>query len=156
MTTPTNLDGLFVDETLYFPDDEVQFKLKFNDNNRDHAVAINNREISLYLNQEIYTGGILFDNRPIFRMVVDCGALPNTGTSLTPHGITLTPNFAFLKIQGSAFDPTALEGIPLPFADSTPANCISVTVTTTDIEITTGSNRSNFTTSFILLEYIKG
>lgn len=153
--------GPFIDETVYFPDEQGQLILKLTDNNRDIANAVNVREIGNYLQQEIVTGSILFSNAspsdtfPVFRKVINFGALPFPSPKPVPHGINFTDEFRMLKCWICATDPTAIEFIQFSFADPTTAQALSMRVTATNVVVTSNFDYSNFTSSIAVLEYVK-
>lgn len=130
--------------------------------------TINLKESGYYSNLEFVSGKLMFPNpanssqgsaypvnRPMYRIVVPCGTLPNAGVKLVPHNVPVTSGYSWVYIGGAATDPVNLLGIPLPYSSPTLANNIEVSTTATNIVITTGSDRTNFTTSYIVLEYIK-
>jgi hypothetical protein len=88
-------------------------------------------------------------------IVVDCGALPNTTTKTVAHGITCTSTTRFVNYWGAASDTTALTYIKLPYVSATAANIVEVSIDSTNINITTGADRTNYNTSLIVLEYLK-
>jgi len=92
--------------------------------------------------------------RPGYIICIQTGALPNTGTISVAHGITLGTAFRGIKIEGAATDP-GNEIIPLPFSSPVLAENIKVTVDGTNINITTGSDRTNFTDSYVFIEFVK-
>lgn len=126
------------------------------------ALAINNKPSGYFLDQEFNCGSLYFksgsstpfDLRPVFRKVIDCGALPNNATKSVAHGITVTSSFVFTKIYGAATDPST-DFIPLPYASSTAAENIELSVDATNVNITTGNDRTGFTTTYVVLEYLK-
>lgn len=146
---------------------ELLVRLYQNLNNM--AVSLNTRDAGFYSNQEFVNGQKWFPNpannsstetvatqRQVFRMVVNFGALPNTGTTPVVHGITVTPATTFTRIYGAASKPTtAFSYIPIPYASSTAANNIELSVDATNVTITTGSNRSAYTICYVVLEYLK-
>lgn len=97
--------------------------------------------------------------KTVYRMSINFGALPNTGTKSVPHniqGILPTPtNFSFTHIYAAATDPNTPFFIPIPYASPTLANNIEINVDATNVNITTGSNRSNYTICYVVLEYLK-
>ena len=125
------------------------------------ASAVNTKEGALYLPQELATFQQYFTPsdpqrlRAVYRKVVDFGALPNTGAKAVAHGISFTSDFSTTRIYASATDPVNLIYVPIPFADVTPANSISLFLDGTNIYITTGINRSNFTRCTVVIEYVK-
>ncbi len=97
------------------------------------------------------------DPRPVFRMVVWWNKpLPNAGTDTQPHNIVgIDANFRFTRIYGCATDPVNLVYIPLPFASPILNENIKLFADNTVVTITTARNYSNFTSAFIILEYLK-
>ena len=94
-----------------------------------------------------------------FRTTVDFGALPNTATKSVVHNIpidvTAGPQYTATRIIGAATDPAGLTYIPIPFSSPVLADNIAVTVDNTNINVTTGSNRTNFTRCIIWFDYLK-
>jgi hypothetical protein len=93
--------------------------------------------------------------RQVFRKVINFGALPNTATKSVAHGIAFGDTFTTTRIYGSSSDTTGHTYIPLPYASPTDANEIELNVDATNVNVTTGSNRTNFTVTYIILEYLK-
>lgn len=126
------------------------------------ATALNLKTSGLYQNQEFQTGQLLFpssltandqlNQRPLFRMVVNFGALPNTSSTSVAHNIVVNAEFTFIKIYGASFDPVGLTAIPIPYVSATP---VYLELTSTDVVITTTSNMSNYTDTIIVIEYVK-
>ncbi len=133
------------------------------------ALAVNSKDSSSYVLNEFVNGQFFFPNpvftsqtpttpnpRPAYRVTVNFGALPNTGAKSVNHNTTITTGFTATRVYGAAFDPVALTMIPIPFADPTAtSNNISLVVNATNVTVTTGSNRSNFTRCIIVFEYLK-
>ncbi len=125
------------------------------------ANAVNTKEGALYLPQELATFQQYFTPndpqtlRNVYRKTVDFGALPNAGTKIVPHGIAFDANFSTTRIYGSSTDPTNLLYVPLPLVAIVPANGIEMFLNSTHIIITTGINRSSFTRSTVVIEYVK-
>lgn len=93
--------------------------------------------------------------RPAMRLLVVTGQLPNAGTKSVPHGLTPTSAFTITKIYGAASDTTGKTYIPLPYASPTLANNIELYADATNVNIITGSDRTNFNTSIVVMEYIE-
>lgn len=132
------------------------------------SLAVNAREAATYPLMEFVTGQIFFPNpalgpgstttavyRPTYRKVINFGPLPNTGTTSVPHNIPITTGYTFTHIYGAASDTTGLNYIPLPYASPVLANNIELNVDATNINIITGSNRSNFNVTYVIVEYLK-
>ena len=109
-------------------------------------------EKNSYSTDEVRTGGTWIDGKPIYRKTVDCGALPNSTTKYVVHNIT---NIGYIvSITGSAKDKNIY--IPLPLVSKTNKDSdIGIFITSTDIAIEAGGNRSSFTESYITIEYTK-
>lgn len=73
--------------------------------------------------EEVKTGGIWLDGKPIYRKVIDFGALPTAGSKSVAHGITdidtLTGFTAYMRgLSGGTVDKTSLYMIsPTYFVD---------------------------------------
>jgi hypothetical protein len=132
------------------------------------AVVLNTKDSGLYQLSEFVDGQLWFSNpalnsstpqsaqdRQDFRKVINFGPLPNTGTKSVPHGITCTPMTTFTRIYATASDTTGFNYIPLPYASPTTANNIELNVDATNVNIITGSNRSNFNICYVVLEYLQ-
>ncbi len=129
------------------------------------ALNLNIRDAGYYSEEEFVNGQTYFPNpdltgateqtatfRQVFRKVINFGALPNTALKSVEHELTINDAFSFTRIYGTASDPIAGTYIPLPYAG---ANAIELNVNRTNINITTTSNRTAFTITYIVLEYIK-
>jgi hypothetical protein len=134
------------------------------------ALVLNTKDSGIYYPEEFVTGSILFPNpaldattaqqpnqRQVHRKVINFGTLPNAGTTNVAHGITFpTPNtYSFVNIYGAATDQTGGSYLPLPYSSTTLVNNIEVSVDNTNVSITTGINRTAYTITYIILEYIK-
>lgn len=95
----------------------------------------------------------------LYRKVIDTGALPNATEKLIADGIA--DNIQIVHLFGAAFKSTNGEVRPLPFTSDDLNYVINVKFmgnSGTDahkIYIYTKSNYTDFTTSYIVLEYIK-
>ncbi len=133
------------------------------------ANVLNVKDTGQYQLSEFVNGQVYFSNpalnsgtaqypedRQVLRKVIYyTTALPNAGVAVIPHGITCTPMTTFTRIYGVANDTTGKNYIPLPFASPTLVDNIELKVDGTNVTITTGSNRSNFTKTYIILEFLQ-
>jgi len=136
------------------------------------ALGLNIKDTGLYaISNEVVNGQLWFPNpantsstaatpalRQVFRKLVNFGALPDTATKSVPHGITCkttTGGTTFTRIYATASDTTNRVYIPIPYASPTLANNIEINVDATNVNITTGSNRSAFNVCYVILEYIQ-
>jgi hypothetical protein len=91
--------------------------------------------------------------RQVFRKVINFGGLPNAGTTSVAHGITIDANTCITRLYGAATDPSTTF-IPLPYASTTLVNNIELNADATNINITTGIDRTGFTKCFVVIEWI--
>ena len=172
-------DGLYVPTTNIWDVDQLQdtdvnspeFKellVRLYQNVNLICNVLNLKESAYYDTNEFVTGQSYFPNpalnsststvatyRPVYRLVINFGALPNAGTKAVAHGLTINSGFTFTRIYGAASDTTGLNYIPLPYASPTLVNNIELKVDATNVTIITGSNRSNFNICYIVLEFMK-
>lgn len=127
--------------------------------------AVNVREIGWFLEEELLSGKAFIPGntvsgnpqqfRSVMRKVIDFGALPAAGTKSVPHGINVDANFTLVQLFSSATDPVAFISFPQPYADPIAlVNAVALTMDATNVNITVGTNRSNFTRCFVVIEYI--
>ncbi len=95
--------------------------------------------------------------RPVYRTVINFGALPNAITKSVAHNIICNGLTTFTRIYGAASDTTGFNYIPIPYASNAAATAqVMLTVDATNVTIDTGTvNRSNFNICYIVLEYIQ-
>lgn len=179
MSNPT-LSGAFVPTTnvwdvsqLYDVDvNTPQFKellVRLYQNVNNIALVLNIKDSGYYVTSEFVNGQSFFPNplnnsatataptlRQVFRTVVNFGALPNATTKSVAHNIPVTAGFTFTRIYGAASDTSGGNYIPIPYATPVALNDnIALDVSTTNVTITTGVNRTNFTVCYVVVEYIK-
>lgn len=158
---PNNL----LPQTYIIPDDPSEKDVKLRQYLNDIATATNSKDSGIYDATETITGQQFLpvfstqsasstNYRTVFRKVFDFGALPNTGTTSLAHNITFGSTFSVTKLYAGATDP-GTEWIQIPYASPTLANNIEINLDATNINIITGSNRSNFTRCFVVVEFIK-
>lgn len=105
-----------------------------------------------YSTAETLTGGTWIDGKPIYRKVIDFGALPNATEKAVDHNITNLDKM--LLIMGVTTDGGSIN--PLPYANSSNViYSIMIYATNTQVCIRTGSDRRVFTQTYIILEYTK-
>lgn len=171
--------GLFVPTTNVWDVSEIystdvtspEFKellVRLYQNLNNISLALNLKDSGYYTETEFVTGQAFFPNpslssttpatptfRPTFRQVINFGSLPDDATTSVPHNIAITNNFTFTRIYGTANDTTGLEYIPLPYASDVEEDIIQLNVDSTNVNITTAGNRTNFDTTYVVVEYIK-
>lgn len=134
----------------------------------DIISTINYKESAFYPLEEVVTNVLLFNtqaqlldgrqdlSRNGFRIIVNFGSLPNAATKSVAHNVAgIGSTYSFIKIDGAATDPTSMTFIKLPFSSPTLNENIKVTVDATNVNITTAIDYTAYTTSYIILEYIK-
>jgi hypothetical protein len=96
--------------------------------------------------------------RQVLRLVINFGALPGTGiiggTKSVLHGLPANGSYTFTRIYACASDTSGLNYIPIPYSSPTLASNIELSVDSTHVTITTGSNRSNFNVCYVVLEWM--
>ncbi len=127
---------------------------------RIHAAGINFREIGWMLNQQIITGKSFIPStgsaseqnyRTVFRKVIPFGALPNSTTKSIAHGINVDANFTLVDSWASATDPVGLTAITFAYD---PTSSVYLNMGATNVNITTTADYSNYTRSFVVIEYL--
>lgn len=126
---------------------------------RLHATGINVREIGYMVNNQIITGknfipGVNATNpqqfRTVFRKVIPFGALPNAGTKSVAHGITFDINFTLVDMWASATDPVGFTAITFAYGGTV----VYLNMDATNVNITTTGNLSNYTRTYVCIEYL--
>lgn len=158
---PNNL----LPQNYVIPAEPEEKDLKLRQYLNDIATATNTKDSGIYDSVETITGQSFLPTfsiqtaasvtyRTVFRKVIDFGSLPNTATKSVAHGITFGTTLSATKIYGAATDP-GTSWLPLPYASPTAANNIELNLDATNVNVTTGSNRTAYTRTFIIVEYIK-
>ena len=111
----------------------------------------------VYSTEEVKTNKVWIDGRPIYRKVINYGALPNASEQKVPHNISDIDYFtnasaiAFFK-ESNGY--TLNLFLPLSSTASLSA-CIYFMADIQDVTIGTGKDRRNFTNCYVTLEYVK-
>lgn len=132
------------------------------------AMAVNGKDTGIYHTDEFVTGKLYPPDptltsesastpiqRPVYRKVINFGALPNAGPKTIAHGLTVTSDFTWVEVAGCATDPVGLTGVKIPYASDTANDSIELWVDNTNVNITTASDWSAYTRCYIVLEVIK-
>ncbi len=137
-------------------EDPKELRTDINDLYQSIASAVNNKIGGLYVPQEKINSQQYFNStnvqqyKNVYRMVVDFGALQNTGTKSVAHNIPgWTAAFRLTCAYGASTDPVALEAVPIP------NDGIFLKINSSDVIITTSSDFSAFTETTIVIEYTK-
>ena len=106
--------------------------------------------IGNYSTSEVDTGFTWVDGKSIYKKTISIGALPNNTTKNVAHGITSIDKI--INWTGASTNTLNNQVILLP----SPANAtFTVVVNNTNIVITTTSDRSGYSYSYVTLYYTK-
>jgi len=130
-------------------------------------IALNLKDSGYYAEQEFINGQVFpklaevanespKQGRQVFRKLISFGALPNGSKSIA-HGISLlNASFTITRLYGAASDKVAKSYLPLPYSSPTALNQnISLSMDATNVTVTTGINRTSYTDTWIIVEYLK-
>ena len=137
-----------------------EFLVHLYQNMNSMAILLNLKDTGQYSPREFLCGQqYTFDKNPkeVFRKVFSCGALKDTDTTSVAHGITLNTDYIFTRIYGVATNPVGAtyKYLPLPYSSPTLVDNIELFVDNTNVSITTGSDRTAYTKSYCVIEFIK-
>ena len=90
--------------------------------------------------------------KPLYRKVIDFGTLPNTTTKSVNHNISNLNKIVSMK--GYAYNGTNFNPLPSTNVNSL-GNQMALYCNATQVIVATGADRSNFTESYVVLEYTK-
>lgn len=158
MSFSSNIPGLQnqLDISIELPEDPKEMRDMLNDVYQSIASTVNSKEGALFVPIEKITSGQYFtpanpqQNKAVYRMVVDFGALPNTATKNVAHNIVgWNSEFRLTRAYGAATDPIGLSAIPIPNDN------IFLEINATNAIVTTTANYSAYTASTIVIEFTK-
>jgi hypothetical protein len=144
------------------PQNYSEFSEVFNREHKKVIDVVNTKEGGVYSLQEQSTFQKYYNEndpqstRNVYRKVFSFGRLPNSGTKRLAHDISVDTNFRLTRLYGASSDLTNLKFISIPFSSSTLNENVSLEIDQEDVIITTGSDRSSFTETSIVMEYTKG
>lgn len=139
-----------------------EFLVRLRQEINEIRISLNARDGGYRVLGEFNTGMQYYPNAavPTMYRTINCctvnfGALPNAGTTLVNHNINpgtgTTANYFFIGWDAMANNTGALTYLTIPYNDGT--NIISLSVTQTQVSITTNFNASAYTTD-VTLYYI--
>ena len=103
------------------------------------------------------TGRVWIDGKTVFQKVVNVGALPDTTEKIVAHGITGLD--VVISVQCLCHDPTGPDWFLMPQPRFGPGmnttTSIDLQLDATNLEVRTGSDRTNFTECFVTILYTK-
>lgn len=160
-SSPANSQSAFLSTTEVFPEDSEEFLIKITNVYASIANSTNLKEIGQYDLDELVTGQQWFTpgdpgtKRTPYRTVVNFGALPNIATKSVAHNLTDFASITFTRIYGISTIP-GTTGLPLPFTNPAGiAESIALFVDATNVNVITGTNRTAFTETYVVLEYVR-
>lgn len=124
--------------------------------------SLNDKDTGLYLTTVFQTGQQFFNqtnaydqNRPIFRTVVNFGALPNTTTKSVAHNIpNLGTTWSIVRLDCQATNPNTI-AVDVPgFDPSDITKPMNIWFDATNVTVQTTSNMSAYTTTWVIIEFI--
>lgn len=106
-----------------------------------------------YSTSEMLTGDIWVDGKPIYRKVINFGALPN-GTFEAAHGITGI--YAVISLRGVAYNSSTGAALPVPNTDEAGTDDVELKMTSDDkVSITTTADLVAYNRTYVIIEYVK-
>ena len=159
--------------SLNVPDEQFrELLVRLYQNLNRMALLMNSKDSGIFqINSELVTGQTWFPNpiyassaqravttpvdRPNFRVVINFGSLPNTATKSVAHGIQWNGSTTITRLYAAATDTTGFTGIPIPYASPILANNIELNIDAVNVNITTGSNRTNYNVCYVVIEYLQ-
>lgn len=109
--------------------------------------------LNTYSTNEIKVGTWI-DDKPIYRKVINFGALPNTTTKSVAHGLTNIDFITDIRILSK--NPTYSYYISIPYTNKSNVTYqVEFYIDATNVVITTGDNKSGYTNTYVILEYTK-
>lgn len=136
----------------------------------DMCISINAKESGFYSDEITITGSKVLPtysnqlqgNRSVYtrsvrRKCIFTEALPNSSAKSVAHNIEFPKTSVGWRLWGCASQIDGNEDLQgflqMPYAHPTPANCIALYCNRNNVIITTGSDRTNFNFSFVVIEY---
>jgi len=134
------------------------------------SIVLNTKDTGIYTNlEEFVNGQQYFPNpaldsttpqsptmRQVFRTVINFGALPNATSKSVAHNIIIGTTFSLTRFYASATNTALTSFIPIPYSSvSSINNNIELSMDATDVTITTGVDQTDYTTCYVIIEYIK-
>lgn len=142
-------------QSIEIPQDYKDFRKQFNDLYQRITASLNSKEGGLYTPNEKLTNQQYFDendpqnNKSVYRMVVDFGALPNAGTKNVAHNIPWDSSYRLTRAYGGATTANGDRSLSIP------NDGICLEINSTNVSIITTTDRSEYTETTVVLEYTK-
>lgn len=167
--------GLFLATTPIFDVGDLQDQqqareliIRLTQKINDIIISLNLKDTGYYIQGTFVNGQSYFPNpaltattpqtpifRQVFRKVFLFPQLPNAGTIVMAHGLTITNMFTFTRIYGVANDTTApFNYAPIP-STTAAGNIIFVGVDAVNVYIETNFNATNYDQAYAIIEWIE-
>ena len=116
-----------------------------------------NEETMKEIAKEVYSTeeqvvGTWIDGKPIYRKVIDFGALPNSTLKQVPHGISDID--AIVSFNGVTFAKNKT-ATPIPYVYTDPINTVSLFLEGKNVCIQTFGDKTSYINTYVTLEYTK-
>lgn len=141
--------------SVEIPPDYSTFRFQFSQLYQRLTSSLNSKEGGLYVPQEKITNQQYFDednpqqNKNVYRMVVDFGSLPNSTSKSVNHDIDWNDSYRLTRSYGASTNINSQESLPIP------NDGILLEINSTNVIVTTTSDRSSYTDTTIVIEYTK-
>ena len=122
-----------------------------------NSITAVNKEAMKEIAKEVYSTeeqivGTWIDGKPIYRKVIDCGALPNSTLKQVPHGISDID--AIVSFNGVTFAKNKT-ATPIPYVYTDSINTVSLFLEGTNVCIQTFGDKTSYINTYVTLEYTK-
>ena len=154
----TPVDAVFVDNNTTLSDalnDKADADMS---NVASNTISASKLDLSTfdfgnYSTSEVNTGFTWIDGKYIYKKTISVGPLPSSGNKTVQHNISNISRA--IKVEGYAYDPNQSKSQFMPFVTSGGNGQASVSVTSSNIEVVVGSDRSSYTEAYVTIYYIK-
>jgi hypothetical protein len=173
--------GLFIPTTQVWDTSEIyeakgvsedlrELLVRMYQNLNNMAMAVNKKDTGIYPTDEFVCGQVYFSNpaydsststtpvlRQVYRKVINFGTLPTAAevTKTALHGIAADTIHSITRLYGGSTDPVNKFYIALPCVANA-GNNIALWADNTRVVINAfGTDRSTYTLTYVVMEYIK-
>lgn len=137
-------------EGMIDDDNSSEYTTYSSDKIDDLIAGINSRDAYSTTEHKV---GTWIDGRDVYEKTVDCGSMPITSKTVS-HGVS-SPTLIWVE-NGFFYDSVSGYSGQFNMASNTLGSQANVWVSSTDIEIWTGTDRSNCDKVYVTIRYIKG
>ena len=174
-----NSSGAFVPTTSVWDTTELfreelsgkalqRLMVKLYQNLNNQAMVLNVKDSGYYDKQDFVCGQLFFPNsnpasvragkvgyRPVHRVAIEFGALPNNTTKSVAHGITMNDSFSCTRIYGTSTNKQTNKSLPLPYVGIGIGTEVELWVDGTNVNIKTAGNLTTYLHTYVIIEFIK-